>query len=186
MPAGKPILVHTCCAVCFEAVADDLLARGFEPAALFCNPNVHPYVEFSKRLRAAEVAAEARKLRFIADRRYGLQTYIDRIMTAPGGRCEACYRLRLRETARVAAAGSIPTITTTLLASPHQKHAAVAAAGRLAAEETGLEFFYSDWRERLPIGVESARRRSLYRQRYCGCIWSEYERFGVPEKETVD
>ena len=171
------ILLHTCCAVCFEAVFDALVEDGRAVTAFFYNPNIHPYREFQKRLRAVEVATGARKVRLIADRRYGLQAYLDDILPAGGGRCRACYRLRLREAARVAAARGIGAFTTTLLASPHQKHDEVAAEGRSAAEEAGLEFFYCDWRGRMPMGVESAHRKSLYRQHYCGCIWSEYERF---------
>ena len=172
------ILVHTCCGVCFEAVIGALFDEGYGVTAFFYNPNVHPYREFAKRLRAAETAAEAHKVRLLADKEYGLQLYLDRILSAAGGRCEACYAVRLEEAARTAAREGIGAFTTTLLASCHQKHEAVAEAGRTAAAREGIECVYRDWRGRLALGIEQAKRRSLYRQQYCGCIWSEYERFG--------
>jgi len=172
------ILLHTCCAVCFEAVYGALVAEGYGVTAYFYNPNVHPYREFARRVRAAEVAAQARKVELIAEKSYGLQTYLDEILAARGGRCRACYRLRLDRAAAEAAARGFERFTTSLLASPHQKHESVRAAGEAAALRHGVEFVYADWRSRMQLGIESARRRSLYRQQYCGCIWSEYERFG--------
>jgi predicted adenine nucleotide alpha hydrolase (AANH) superfamily ATPase len=171
------VLLHTCCAVCFEAVIDDLEGDGFEVTAFFYNPNVHPYREFGKRLRAAEVAAESRKVGFLAENAYGLQTYLDEILPAGAARCGACYRVRLGRTAREAAARGFGAFTTTLLASSHQDREGVVRAGEDAERGTAVRFVNRDWRQLLPSGIESARRKSLYRQQYCGCIWSEYERF---------
>jgi predicted adenine nucleotide alpha hydrolase (AANH) superfamily ATPase len=146
--------------------------------AYFHNPNIHPYREFRKRLRAAEVAAEARKIKILADDCYGLQTYLDEILPAGDARCRACYDLRLSRTAEAAREGDFDAFTTTLLASAHQKHEEVKAAGEAAARAASVNFIYRDWRDRMDAGVQSAKKRSLYRQQYCGCIWSEYERFG--------
>ena len=176
------ILLHTCCAVCFEAVVDQLDERGWEVTAFFYNPNIHPYREFAKRLRAAQVATQARKVELVEEKSYGLQTYLDEILPRGDQRCAACYQLRLGRTAGEAAARDFDAFTTTLLASRHQKHGEVEAAGRRASEVHGVEFYYRDWRERLEGGMESARRKSLYRQQYCGCIWSEFERFGPPQR----
>jgi len=154
---------------------------GYETVAFFFNPNIHPYREFRKRLRAAEVAAEARKVELVTERTYGLQQYLDEILPAGCRRCRACYDLRLGRSAREAARRGLDCFTTTLLVSTHQKHEQVRAAGEAAGERHGIEFVYRDWRERMAEGIASAKRRSLYRQQYCGCIWSEYERFAPGE-----
>lgn len=173
----RKTLLHTCCAVCFEAASQALLDEQLDFEAYFYNPNIHPYREFRKRLRAAEVAAEIRKIPIAVEKSYGLQTYLDEILPAGRGRCRACYRKRLSATADEARRLGFDCFTTTLLVSTHQDHEAVKAEGEAAAEVHGVEFLYRDWRERAQAGLESARRKSLYRQQYCGCIWSEYERF---------
>ena len=178
MAPKRNILLHTCCAVCLEAVLPPLAEEGFTVTVFFHNPNIHPYREFEKRLRAVEIAAEVHKLPLLADKEYGLQAYLDEILGAPEGRCAACYRVRLEAAAAAASRGGFGVFTTTLLSSPHQKHGLVAAAGAAAGSEQKVEFLYRDWRDRMPHGLEAARRRSLYRQHYCGCIWSEYEAFG--------
>jgi hypothetical protein len=85
--------------------------------------------------------------------------------------------MRLEETARVAAERGFSAITTTLLASGHQDHEAVRRMGEQAAAGRGLAFHYEDWRPLGKRGHEDAKRRHLYRQQYCGCIFSEEERF---------
>jgi hypothetical protein len=180
--AGK-VLVHACCAVCLEAIHGALVEEGWRVEVFFYNPNIHPYREFAKRLRAVEVSAESKKLPLTADKEYGLAEYLEKILPAGEGRCRACYELRLGRTAEAAAAGGFDAFTTTLLASPHQKHEAVKAAGEGAAGH-GVPFLYRDWRGRMELGVREARRRSLYRQQYCGCILSEYERFGPQSERT--
>ncbi len=182
MATRRGILLHTCCAVCLEAVFPAIEALGFSARPFFYNPNIHPFREFEKRLRAVEVACDVHKVSLIADREYGLATYLERIAPAGDIRCLECYALRMDRAAREAVSAGIEAFTTTLLVSGHQKHDDVARAGREAAEKHGIEFFYRDWRELMSSGIEAARKRSLYRQQYCGCIWSEYERFG-PKKD---
>ena len=174
---GK-LLLQTCCAVCLEAVVPALDEDGWLVTIFFYNPNIHPYREFKKRLRAVEVACDSRKVTLLADREYGLATYLEEVSATGPERCAACYRLRLDRAAAEAKRGGFDVFSTTLLTSRHQKHAAVKSAGERAGASAGVEFLYRDWRDRLEGGIESARRRSLYRQQYCGCIWSEYERFG--------
>jgi hypothetical protein len=176
--ARARVLLHACCAVCFEAVCPALADDGWDVAARFYNPNIHPYREFAKRLRALEVAADSRKIPLMADKEYGLALWLAEILPEGPPRCRACYRLRLREAAARAREGGFDAFTTTLLASGHQDHQAVWAEGEAAGAAEGVRFLYVDWRDRLESGIESARRRSLYRQQYCGCIMSEYERFG--------
>ena len=177
------LLAHACCGLCMAAILDRV--RRFSRFEIFFyNPNIHPFGEFQKRLRAIEVATEARKTPLVADREYGLAFYLERILAGEGDRCERCYRARLAAAAETATREGFEAFTTTLLASRHQKHEVVRRAGEAAGRAAGTEFVYCDWRGRMVSGVEAARKRSLYRQRYCGCIWSEYERFG-PNRERA-
>jgi predicted adenine nucleotide alpha hydrolase (AANH) superfamily ATPase len=184
MAGKRRILLHACCAVCFEAVVPALEEEGWAVTAYFYNPNIHPFREFQKRLRAIEVAAEARKVPLEADREYGLAFYLEKILAGDGDRCGRCYRARLDAAAEMAKREGFAAFTTTLLASNHQKHEVVRREGEAAGLRRGTEFVYHDWRDRMPSGVEAARKRSLYRQQYCGCIWSEYERFGPDGKRA--
>jgi hypothetical protein len=154
-------------------------------AAHFHNPNIQPLLEFRKRLTGVQVLADRERFDLLADDRYDLKAFLRR--TAPWdrpGRCLACYRLRLAETARVAADKGFGAVTTTLLASTQQDHEAVRRIGEEEAAARGLRFHYEDWRPLAAHGHDQAKRRSLYRQQYCGCVFSEEERFG-PTREHL-
>ena len=171
------VLVHVCCAACALAVLEPLRRVG-RVALHFYNPNIHPLIEFRRRLTAVQVLAERERVEFFADDRYGLKEFLTR--TAPWdrpARCLVCWRVRLSETARLAAEKGFAAITTTLLSSSHQDHEAVRRIGTEAAAEKGIEFHYADFRPFAALAHEEAKRRSLYRQQYCGCIFSEEERF---------
>ena len=144
----------------------------------FYNPNIHPLIEFRRRLTAVQVLAERERLELIADDRYGLREFLAR--TAPWdrpARCLACWRMRLSETARVATEKGFEAITTTLLSSSHQDHEAIRRIGEEEAAARGLAFHYEDFRPLAAKAHEEAKRMNLYRQQYCGCIFSEEERF---------
>ena len=207
MARNGDILLHSCCCVCFGAAVGALREEGMVPVGYFYNPNIHPFQESRKRLRAAEVAAEILKIEMKIEGEYGLDPFVKRMFFGgkkrfSGGneaiseevflteksiekllekrqkRCSGCYEMRLEATAERAAKLKIGTFTTTLLASSHQERDAIMAAGRLAGEMAGVRFLERDWRDRLGKAGEWAKKHSLYRQQYCGCIWSEYERFG--------
>ena len=171
------VLVHVCCAACALAVMEPL-GRVGRVALHFYNPNIHPLIEFRRRLTAVQVLAARERLDLFADDRYGLKEFLSR--TAPWdrpARCLACWRMRLSETARLAADKGFEAITTTLLSSAHQDHEAVRRIGQEAAVAKGLAFHYEDFRPLAEAAHGEARRRNLYRQQYCGCIFSEEERF---------
>jgi len=174
---NSSLLVHVCCGECAVAILQRV--RRFGRLTLhFFNPNVHPLLEFRRRLTAVRTLADREQLALVADDRYDLKGFLAR--TAPWdrpARCLACYRLRLAETARVAAEQGFEAITTTLLASVHQDHEAVRRIGQEEAAARGLAFHYEDWRPLAEHGHQEARRLSLYRQQYCGCVFSEEERF---------
>lgn len=170
-----PILVHVCCAECLLGPLDELRGRSF--TGFFYNPNIHPLIEFRRRLKAVRLLADNLGVDMLCDERYGLDEFLDRVDRREPDRCRACYRLRLARTARLAAEKGFEAFSTTLLVSRHQKHEAVREVGLEVAAESGVPFAYYDWRGLAEAGHEEAKRRNLYRQQYCGCVFSEYERY---------
>jgi predicted adenine nucleotide alpha hydrolase (AANH) superfamily ATPase len=172
------LLVHVCCGPCLYALLPSLRSGGHEVRGYFYNPNVHPYREFCKRLRAAEIAAERESVPMTVVGEYGLTPFLRSVVGREEERCARCYALRLGRAAQAAAADGMEGFTTTLLASSHQDLEAVRRAARAAAAGAGVSFLDGDWRGEHDRAHEAARRQSLYRQQYCGCIYSEYDRYG--------
>jgi predicted adenine nucleotide alpha hydrolase (AANH) superfamily ATPase len=168
---------------------ESLLEEGIRPDLLWYNPNIHPYTEYTARrdtlIRYA--ADQELTLNIIDD--YGLRDFIRGVfpgMEADRGpepdnsgspRCIWCYRTRLEKTAALAAAGAYTDFSTTLLISPWQNHEGIRRSAGEAAEKYGTVFLYRDFRPLFRAGQEKARNRGLYRQKYCGCIFSEEERY---------
>lgn len=158
------------------AVLEPLRLTG--PFTLFFyNPNIQPLLEFRRRAKSVQVLADHEHLDAHLDLAYDPKAFLRAVPWDRPERCLACYRLRMAETARAAAERGCTAITTTLLVSVHQDHEAVRAAGEREAAAWGLAFHYEDWRPLAEYGRREAKRRSLYRQQYCGCIFSEQERF---------
>ena len=150
--------------------------RGITPVGLWYNPNVHPKEEYALRMGALRDLASrwALDVRYVDH--YGEAEFLSAVSSHEGLRCEACYRMRLDETARTAAAEGIGAFSTSLLVSPYQKHDLIAGIGREAAARHGVEFYYEDWRPQYREGAALSRELGLYRQRHCGCILSYEER----------
>jgi len=117
----------------------------------------------------------------LIDDSYGLNVFLDEVF-GKDNRCILCYEMRLFETARLCQEKELERFTTTLLYSKHQKHAVIADVCRAVASEYGIEFVYKDFREGWKKGIEESKRMGLYRQQYCGCIFSEQERYLAGEK----
>jgi len=173
------VLLHTCCAVCLNGPLGDLRSQGYETTAFFYNPNIHPLLEFRRRLKALRVYAESDSIEIIAVEDYGLREFLEKVnwRGSREQRCRDCYRLRLICTAQEAEKRGFDAFTTTLLISPMQGRECVLEAGREAAKATTVQFLEADWRECFAHSHEYAKKRSLYTQQYCGCIFSEKERF---------
>ncbi len=154
----------------------ELRAQGITLVGLWYNPNIHPQDEYSRRMGTLKEHAtrEGLDVRYIDH--YGETEFLSAIEAHKGLRCEACYRMRLDETARIAAEDGFEAFTTSLLVSPYQKHELIVTAGREAAKTHGVEFYYKDWRPMYRAGVALSRELGLYRQRHCGCILSYEER----------
>lgn len=171
------VLVHVCCAPCFLAVVEPLGRLGHQVRGFFYNPNVHPFIEFRRRLKAVRMLADALGQPIDCDETYDLDAYLGQVVGAGERRCETCYRLRLTAAARYAREVGCQAFTTTLLASVHQDHAAVRRTAEAVALAEDVPFLYGDWRDRAEAAHQDARRRHLYLQQYCGCLYSEHQRY---------
>lgn len=178
------LLIHICCAPCLIGPLERLRAEHMEVEGTFYNPNIHPFLEFRKRMKALRVFLESDDLLVEIDGTYGLEKFVTEVY-APDRhkRCENCYALRLRHTARRARDRGFDAFTTTLLVSTRQDHELIREVGDQAAAEAGTEFLYRDFRPLNDRSHEQAKRRRLYLQSYCGCCFSEYERFCSTTRE---
>ncbi|MCD6416399.1 MAG: epoxyqueuosine reductase QueH [Planctomycetes bacterium] len=171
------VLLHVCCGPCAIEPFEHLQSEGHQVTAYFYNPNIHPFIEFRRRKKALKLLQERLPIPVIYEEEYGLAQWLREVDWDGPRRCADCYRMRLSRAADTARARGFDAFTTTLLSSSHQKHGLVRQIGAERASDRGIEFLYRDWR---PLADENHRRASrlnLYLQNYCGCIFSEWERF---------
>jgi len=171
------ILLHMCCGPCAVYPVTVLRRQGHELTGFFHNPNIHPFREFRRRLGAAAQFSEAVNLPVVWDRQYGLRQFLRAAVFHEDERCRFCYEMRLRQTATRAAALGLDGFTTTLLYSRYQKHDLIRQVAERAAAAAGTYFLYEDFRVGWQEGIDGAIAMDLYRQPYCGCIYSEQERY---------
>jgi epoxyqueuosine reductase len=171
------VLLHICCGPCAIVPMRELIAEGHEVEAAFVNPNIHPLTEFDRRLEAARAAAAAAGVLIVHEDPYGLREFMRAVVFHEDERCPICYRMRLGRTAELAKALGHGAFTTTMLVSTQQDHAGIRAAGEAAAREHGVPFLYRDFRPGVMEGVRESKEKGLYRQQYCGCVYSEWERY---------
>jgi len=143
----------------------------------FYRHNIHPYTECLKRQQTLEAYSKTIDLRVIYQESYDLEDFIRGIAYREANRCEYCYHERLRSTALVAKRGKFDYFTTTLLYSKHQKHDTLKSIGQAIGKSVGVTFLYQDFRPGWKQGVTESKRLGMYRQNYCGCIYSEKEKF---------
>ncbi len=154
-----------------------LSGEGLELMGYFYNPNIQPFTEQRRRLDALTPWADQQGLKLIVHDDYDPRAWLRQMVYRENQRCGICYHQRLTLAAQVARRGGFDAFTTTLLYSIRQKHDLIADTGRAAASEQGVEFLYRDFRPDWRQGVQLSRDLGLYRQAYCGCIYSESERY---------
>jgi predicted adenine nucleotide alpha hydrolase (AANH) superfamily ATPase len=174
------VLLHICCAPCALMPRARLLGEGLELMGLFYNPNIQPYTEQRRRLETLVPWAQDQGLKLVVQDEYDPQAWLRQMVFREEQRCGICYHQRLTRAAQVAKRGGFAAFTTTLLYSVRQKHALIAATGEAVAAEQGVDFLYRDWRPDWREGIELCRGLGLYRQTYCGCIYSERDRYLGP------
>ena len=174
---GLSILVHVCCAPCATYTVKRLRQRGFEVSGFWFNPNVHPYSEHERRRENLAGYAKEIGLPVIWEPGYEMPIFLQAVVGHEqyGDRCLLCYRLRLGRTADVARKHGFDAITTTLLISPYQDQAAIRRIGHDLASAQGVDFFFENFRRGFTEHRRLSKEHNLYMQRYCGCIYSEWE-----------
>lgn len=175
------ILLHICCGNCAIYPVKVLREQSHELAGFFYNHNIHPYQEFSKRLATTREYAEKVELPMSYNEEYRLEEFLAAVAQEPVNRCEYCYRSRLQATANEAKQQGFDGFTTTLLYSRYQRHQDIVDFGQQLAEEYELFFHYEDFRHGWNEGIKISKEMGLYRQQYCGCIYSEKDRY-APKK----
>lgn len=171
------VLLHVCCVNCLLYPLEILRKEGKEVWGFFYNPNIHPYQEYARRRDALKGYADRIGLKVIWQDRYDLERFLRAIAFRETKRCEICYAMRLEATAQVARHGRFEAFSTTLLYSKHQNFDLVAELGEALGRQYGVKFLVRDFREGWREGIERSKALGLYRQQYCGCIYSEKERF---------
>lgn len=172
------LLLHTCCAPCSVYCIDSLRKENIEPTIYWYNPNIHPYMEYKARRDCLKEYTKIINVNSIFEEEYGLNDFCKNVINNLENRCsDYCYKVRLEQTARYAKENGYDTISTTLLISPYQKHEELKKIGESIASKYDLKFLYKDFRIGFREGQTKARELGLYMQKYCGCIFSEEDRY---------
>ena len=178
------LLLHACCAPCSVYPVDTLRKEGIEPTIFWYNPNIHPYTEYKNRRDALKFYSELENVKCIFKEEYGLDEFCKNVIDKLDTRCiEYCYPIRLRESFKYAKENGYDAVSTTLLYSIYQKHDVIKKLMEDLSKEYGIEFLYRDFREGFRIGQNKARELGLYMQKYCGCIFSEEDRYYYHKKD---
>jgi len=176
------LLLHICCAPCTIHPLAQLRRGGFTIEGLFYNPNIHPFTEYQRRAETLATYAAQVELPVIWGEGYPLEEFLRGVAFREADRCRYCYFMRLQEAARVARHGKFDAFSTTLLYSPYQKHELIRNIGESLGRSWGVAFHYADFRPGWKEGVRISRALGMYRQPYCGCLYSEKERYFRPHR----
>ncbi len=170
-------LLHICCAPCANQCIEVLRREKQEVTGFWYNPNIHPFTEYRSRRNCLRDYATAIDLPLLEKNDYALRPFVRAVAEDIGNRCGKCYEMRLFETARQAAEGGFDSFTSSLFISPYQNHDLMRETAERAAAQYGVEFLYRDFRPYFHAGQDFARSQGFYMQKYCGCVFSEEERY---------
>lgn len=168
------IFLHICCAPCLIYPFKRLKKRGFKIKGFYYNPNIYPSQEYKRRKEALELLNNDLRLQ-IGYPEYHQDDFFQAISSKESTpeRCVICWSLRLQKTAEYAKKNGFLIFSTTLLVSPYQNHELLKQVGEKIAKVTGLEFYYEDFRPGFKQAQVEAKIKGIYRQKYCGCSYSE-------------
>ena len=175
-------LLHICCAPCANQCIEVLRGDHYDVTGYWYNPNIHPFTEYRARRNTLREYAATIELPMIEQDDYALRPFIREVAEDIGGRCVKCYEMRLFEAARTAKEKGFDSFTSSLFISPYQNHELMREVAQRAASEHGVAFLYRDFRPYFRAGQEKARELGFYMQKYCGCVFSEQERYLKPTK----
>ena len=176
------LLLHSCCAPCSSYVIE-YLSQYFSITIFFYNPNIHPEEEYHRRLsdqkRLIKLLSVKNKVNFM-EGKYEPEIFFEKIEglenePESGKRCLKCFYLRLDKTAQRARDLKIPYFTTTLTISPHKDALAINGIGNKIADKYQLKYLFSDFKKKngFKRSIILSNQYGLYRQNYCGCVFSK-------------
>jgi epoxyqueuosine reductase len=171
------LLLHICCGPCASATIPWWREKSSDVVGFSFNPNIHPLLEYRRRLTGARDVCALAGVELVEDGSYDPPAWFASVLEGQGSRCSRCIGQRLDRTAQEARTQGCDAFSTSLSISPYQDHDAIRAEGAQASERHGVEFLYQDLR---PLYAESrrlSREWGIYRQKYCGCLVSEWERY---------
>lgn len=171
------VLLHICCAPCSIYPIRILREDSADVMGFFFRDNIHPYTECLKRQETLVEYAKDIGIKLIIPDDYDMEGFLRNVVFREGNRCYFCYHLRLEATAKLARRGKFDAFSTTLLYSKFQKHDLIRSVGESVGKSVGIRFFYQDFRDGWKEGVQTSKALGMYRQPYCGCIYSEKERY---------
>ena len=170
-------LLHICCAPCANQCIESLRGETIEVTGFWYNPNIHPFTEYRQRRNCLREYADQIALPLIEKNDYALRPFVRKVAEDIENRCVKCYEMRLFETAKTAKEQGFDSFTSSLFISPYQNHELMRSVAEQAAELYGVEFLYRDFRLLFKDGQAFAREHGFYMQKYCGCVFSEEERY---------
>lgn len=178
----KSLLLHSCCAPCSSYVLS-YLSDYFNITVLYYNPNISPSFEYflrkSEQKRLLEQMNFKNKVSFI-DCDYNPREFFDLVKgfeneKEGGKRCDICYRLRLEKTAMLAKENMMDCFATTLTVSPYKNADKLNQIGEALSEKYSVPYLVSDFKKKngYKLSIELSRKYNLYRQNFCGCVFSK-------------
>lgn len=179
------ILLHSCCGPCSIYPIEHLRSENFDIVGHFYNPNIHPFTEWQKRKDNFQWFAENEGIKTIIEDDYDLEGFLQNVVHREANRCRYCYGMRLTRAAQIARKGKFDAFTTSLLVSPFQKHDLLREIGEAVGEKYGVPFHYVDFRPGFKEAYMKAKQTGHYTQQYCGCIYSERDRYMPRNKKQV-
>lgn len=179
------LLIHSCCAPCSSYVLE-YLSNYFDITVFYYNPNIYPEEEYRKRVEEQQQLIKSMplpsKVQFIPGE-YKPEDYYRKVKgfedePEGGARCFACYELRLNEAAKMASDGGFDYFTTTLSISPYKNAEKLVEIGSRVGKEYGVAYLPSDFKKKngYKRSIELSNEYHLYRQDYCGCVYSKRDR----------
>lgn len=187
------LLLHSCCAPCSSYVLE-YLSKYFKITIFFYNPNIYPSEEYFRRVEEQKRFISELKVQNkidIIEGKYDTENFyeISKGMEKEkegGERCFKCYELRLKEAAIIANEKDFDYFTTTLSISPHKNAQKLNEIGKFLSEEYNIKYLYSDFKKKegYKRSIELSKEYNLYRQDYCGCVFSKNERMQADDEEN--
>ncbi|MCX8030050.1 MAG: epoxyqueuosine reductase QueH [Thermodesulfovibrionales bacterium] len=171
------VLMHICCANCSIYPIMILRENHFNFKCLWFNPNIHPFSEYRERLSSLQFLQKLWDIKVDYIDYYGLIDFTRAVSGSEDTRCEYCYQCRLEETAKNAKNQSFDAFSTSLLVSPYQKFDKIIEIGKDLEKKYNIKFYWEDFRKGFYKGKKISKELGLYQQKYCGCIYSEMDRF---------